>query len=126
MAMIIIYFPVTSAFFDGLAGTPQGWIDLARTMGASRWSILWRIRVPAAVPGLCSGLRLAAVYAPIGAVIGEWVGGEGRGLGYLMTYANSRSKIDLMFAALIVLAVFTVVLHAAVDRFGRWLTARCT
>ena len=60
-------------------------------LGASRAAILWRIRVPAAVPSLCSGLRLAAVYAPIGAVIGEWVGGEARGLGYLMTYANSRT-----------------------------------
>ena len=126
MALLIIYFPVTSAFFDGLVNTPPGWVDLARTMGASRAAILWRIRVPAAVPSLCSGLRLAAVYAPIGAVIGEWVGGEARGLGYLMTYANSRTKIDLMFAALLVLAVFTVLLHAGTDRLGRRLTARFT
>lgn len=126
MAMIIIYFPVTSAFFDGLTTTPPGWLDLARTMGAGRWAILWRIRIPAAIPALASGLRLAAVYAPIGAVIGEWVGGEARGLGYLMNYSSGRTKIDLMFAALIVLAVFTVILHAAADRLGRWLTARFT
>lgn len=126
MAMIIIYFPVTSAFYDGLTNTPPGWVDLARTMGAGPAGILWRIRVPAAVPSLCSGLRLAAVYAPIGAVIGEWVGGEARGLGYLMTYANSRTKIDLLFAALIVLALFTVLLHTATDRFGHWLTRRVT
>lgn len=125
MALMIVYFPVASAFFDGLVNAPQGWIDLARTMGAGRAAILWRVRVPAAVPGLCTGLRLAAVYAPIGAVIGELAGGA-RGLGYLMTYANSRTKIDLMFAALVVLAIFTVALHAAVDRFARWLTARCT
>jgi putative hydroxymethylpyrimidine transport system permease protein len=65
------------------------------------------------VPALASGLRLAAVYAPIGAVIGEWVGAAG-GLGYLMLLANGRAKTDLMFAALVVLAVLTLLLHRAV------------
>jgi putative hydroxymethylpyrimidine transport system permease protein len=123
MAVLIIYFPVTSAFYDGLTRTPQGWLDLARTMGASPARIMWRVRIPAAVPSLASGLRLAAVYAPIGAVIGEWVGAS-RGLGHLMLLANGRAKIDLMFAALLVLAVFTVLLHAAVDRAARRLTER--
>lgn len=123
MAVLIIYFPVTSAFYDGLSRTPQGWLDLARTMGASPARIMWRVRVPAAVPSLASGLRLAAVYAPIGAVIGEWVGAS-KGLGHLMLLANGRAKIDLMFAALLVLALFTVVLHAVVDRVARVLTER--
>ena len=70
------------------------------------------------MPGLASGLRLAAVYAPIGAIIGEWVGAS-RGLGYLMLLANGRAKTDLMFAALIVLAIFTILLHSAVDRLAR-------
>ncbi len=113
MAILIIYFPVASAFFDGLMRTPPGWLDLGHTMGASRRRLLWRIRVPAAIPSLASGLRLAAVYAPIGAVIGEWVGAAG-GLGYLMLLANGRVKIDLMFAALFVLAALTLVLHRAV------------
>lgn len=123
MAVLIIYFPVTSAFYDGLTRTPQGWLDLARTMGASPASIMWRIRVPAAIPSLASGLRLAAVYAPIGAIIGEWVGAS-RGLGYLMLLANGRARVDLMFAALLVLAVFTVLLHTAVDHGARRLTER--
>ncbi|MEO0372950.1 MAG: ABC transporter permease, partial [Pseudomonadota bacterium] len=113
MAVLIIYFPVTSAFFDGLMRTPQGYLDLARTMQASPSRILWHIRVPAALPSLASGLRLAAVYAPIGAVIGEWVGAS-RGLGYLMLLANGRAKTDLMFAALLTLGVFSVLLHLTV------------
>lgn len=120
MAVLIIYFPVTSAFLDGLTGTPQGYLDLARTMRATPAGVLWRVRVPAALPSLASGLRLAAVYAPIGAVIGEWVGAS-RGLGYLMLLANGRAKVDLMFAALLVLALFTVLLHAAVDVAARRL-----
>ena len=114
MAVLIIYFPVTSAFFDGLMKTPAGYLDLAKTMGATRARTLWHIRFQAALPALGSGLRLAAVYAPFGAVIGEWVGAS-KGLGYLMLLANGRIKIDLMFATLIVLAVLTVALHLIVD-----------
>ena len=118
MALLIIYFPVTSAFLDALMRTPEGWLDLARVMGASKWRLLRHVRIPAALPGLGSGLRLAAVYAPIGAIIGEWVGAS-KGLGYLMLLANGRAKTDLMFAALIVLALFTVLLHFGVSRFCR-------
>jgi putative hydroxymethylpyrimidine transport system permease protein len=104
--------------------TPQPLLDLGRVMGAGNMRLMWHIRVPAALPGLASGLRLAAVYAPIGAIIGEWVGAS-KGLGYLMLLANGRSKIDLMFAALIVLAVLTLLLHRAVDAgCRRWLDAR--
>jgi len=117
MAVLIIYFPVTSAFLDGLMRTPQGFLDQARIMGATPMTTMMRIRIPAALPSLGSGLRLAAVYAPIGAVIGEWVGAS-QGLGYLMLLANGRAKIDLMFAALIVLAVMAVILHTIVDRLA--------
>ena len=114
MAVLIIYFPVTSAFFDGLMRTPPGFLDLARTMGAHGTATLWRIRVPAALPALGSGLRLAAVYAPIGAVIGEWVGSS-KGLGYLMLLANGRAKTDLMFSALFTLGTLSILLYLAVN-----------
>ena len=123
MALLIIYFPVTSAFFDGLMNTPKGMLDLSRVMNGTPWRIMLNLRIPAAVPGLASGLRLAAVYAPIGAIIGEWVGAS-EGLGYLMLLANGRAKIDLMFAALIVLVVMTLILHWSIDRLGNSLTAR--
>ncbi len=121
MALLIIFFPVTSAFFDALMRTPAGWMEQARVMGGSYWRVMWVIRIPAALPGFASGLRLAAVYAPIGAIIGEWVGAS-KGLGYLMLLANGRAKIDLMFAALFVLAVFTLLLHFAVDKACTRLT----
>ena len=108
MTVLIVFFPVTAAFLDGLTRTPQAALDLAQVMGASRARIMWHLRIPAALPSLATGLRLAAVYAPIGAVIGEWVGGA-RGLGALMIHANGRMKTDLVFAALLVLSVLTVV-----------------
>ena len=119
MATLIIYFPVTAAFFDGLRRTEPGWLDLARTMGAGGFATYSQIRIPAALPALSSGLRVATSVAPIGAVVGEWVGGARGGLGYLMLHANARLQIDVMFAALLVLAVFAVTLYVVVDRLLR-------
>ncbi len=118
MAVLVIYFPVTTALFDGLRRTDPGWLDLARTMGASPAAVLWAIRLPAALPAFWSGVRVAAAVAPIGAVIGEWVGSSS-GLGYLMLHANARMQIDLLFAAVLVLGLFAVALYAAVDALAR-------
>ncbi len=114
MATLIIYFPVTTSFYDGLCRTEPGWLDLARTMNASRWRVLRHVRIPAALPALASGLRVATAVAPIGAVVGEWVGSSA-GLGYLMLHANARMQIDLMFAALATLAALAVALYFAMD-----------
>ncbi|WP_386624813.1 ABC transporter permease [Sulfitobacter geojensis] len=121
MAVLIIYFPVTSAFHDGLARIDSGYRDLSVSMSAGKWNFMRYVQIPQALPALGSGLRLAAVYAPIGAVIGEWVGAS-KGLGYLMLLANGRAKIDLMFASLIVLACLTVLLHLAVGVLASRLT----
>ncbi len=120
MAVLIIYFPVTTAFLDGLRRTDPGWVELARTMDAGGAALLTQIRIPAALPALASGLRVAAAVAPIGAVIGEWVGSSA-GLGYLMLQANARMQTDLMFAALLVLAAMALLLWLAVDRGARAL-----
>ncbi|GBQ46686.1 ABC transporter permease [Komagataeibacter sucrofermentans] len=115
MAVLVIFFPVTSALGDGLRQTEAGWMDLARTMGATRWRVLVHIRLPAAMPAFATGVRMATVIAPIGAVVGEWVGASS-GLGFLMQTANTRFQTDLMFATLAVLAVMTVLLWWGVDR----------
>jgi len=83
-------------------------------MNATKWQILYRIRIPAALPALGNGLRVAATFAPIGAVIGEWVGAS-HGLGFLILNANSRLHIDLMFAALLVLIILTLAFYFLID-----------
>jgi putative hydroxymethylpyrimidine transport system permease protein len=114
MATIAIFFPVASAFADGLARTDPNLIDLGRLYRARRAQIVRLLRVPAALPALITGVRLAAVYAPIGALIGEWVGASS-GLGYAMLFANARAQTDVMFAALFLLAAMAVALRAIVD-----------
>ena len=118
MATIAIFFPVASAFADGLARTDPQLIDLARLYGANHPQQVALLRVPAALPSLVTGIRLAAVFAPVGALIGEWVGASS-GLGYVMLLANGRSQTDVVFAALFLLAAMSVLLRAAVDLITR-------
>lgn len=122
-SMLMIFFPVMSAFYDGLRRTPLAWLELAQTMQGKRWWIFWRIALPAALPQLATGIRIAAAIAPIGAIVGEWVGSS-HGLGFLMLNANARMQIDLMFAALSVIIVMGLVLYITVDlclrRFIWW------
>ncbi len=113
--VLMIFFPIASAFFDGLCHTETRWLDLAKTMNAKKTRVFFYIRIPAAMPRLASGLKIAAVFAPMGAVIGEWVGAS-RGLGYLMLNANARMQIDLMFAALFVIVLLSMLLYFVVDR----------
>ena len=121
MAVLIIYFPVTSAFYDGLTRVPADILDMAKIMGGTKRQIMRRIKIPHALPSLGTGLKLAAVYAPIGAVIGEWVGAS-KGLGYLMLLANGRAKTDLMFASLFTLVVMTLLLSLAVTKASDYLS----
>jgi len=114
MATIAIFFPVTSAFADGLTRADPGLIDLGRLYRARRWQEVAILRIPGAVPSLITGVKLAAVYAPVGALIGEWVGSTS-GLGYAMLFANARSETAVMFAALFIVVAMSVLLRAAVD-----------
>ena len=120
MAALVIFFPVVSALYDGLRRTEPGWLDLARTMEASPRATLLQIRLPAALPAFASGARIAAAVAPIGAVIGEWVGASA-GLGFLMTQSLARGQTPLAFAALVVLCLLGLALYHAVDRAARRL-----
>jgi putative hydroxymethylpyrimidine transport system permease protein len=72
------------------------------------------IIVPSAMPAFASGFRVAAAVAPIGAVVGEWVGSSA-GLGFFMLHANARMQIDVMFAALTVLSVVSLLLYFLID-----------
>ncbi len=115
MAVLIIFFPVTAAFFDGLRSTEPEWLELTHVMNATPLAVIKHVRIPAALPSFASGLRVATAVAPIGAVVGEWVGSS-QGLGFYMLHANARMQIDAMFAALAVLAVLALGLYFSVDK----------
>ena len=115
MAVLIIFFPVASSFFSGMRRTDADLLELARIMNARPLKVLTGVIIPSALPSFAAGLRVATAVAPIGAVVGEWVGSS-RGLGFYMLHANARMQIDLMFAALTLLAAASLTLYFLVDR----------
>lgn len=118
MAAIIIFFPIVSAFSDGLRRTDAQILDAVALTQASHWQALRLVRLPLAFPGLVTGLRVAAPLAPLGAVVGEWVGASA-GLGFVIVQANARMQTDVVFAAMAILAVLAVALRLLVDEATR-------
>ena len=127
MAALIIYFPIATAYAEAMMRTDAAMLDLARLHGASEWQMLRVLRIPAGLPGLAAGLKVGATVAPIGAVVGEWVGASA-GLGYVMLHANARLQTDTLFAALILLACLALIVRGVVeviaDRLAPWASAR--
>jgi putative hydroxymethylpyrimidine transport system permease protein len=121
MTALIIFFPVASAFADGLRRIDPELRDATALSSATRWQALRRVEIPLALPALVTGLRVAAPLAPLAAVIGEWVGASA-GLGFVMVQANARMQTDLMFAAMSLVALCALALRSAVDRLAPALT----
>ncbi|MBJ3774190.1 ABC transporter permease [Acuticoccus mangrovi] len=123
VATIICLFPVMVTTITGLKSTNAGFLDLACSMGASRWQILWKIKFPAALPHVFAGLSLASVFAFTGAIVGEFVGASA-GLGHLVIDANSKIMLAEAFAALIAVALlgltFFYAMQAASHRVLYW------
>ena len=120
LIVVIIYcfFPIAVACADGLASVEPELINLLRSMRATRWQILWMVRLPAAMPSFFSGLRIAATYSVVGAIFGEYVGAE-KGLGIYMQRATNSFAISQVFAAIIVTAVLSLLLFGLVSLIER-------
>jgi ABC-type nitrate/sulfonate/bicarbonate transport system permease component len=120
LIVVIIYcfFPIAVAVADGLASVEPELINLLRSMRATRWQILWMVRLPAAMPSFFSGLRIAATYSVVGAIFGEYVGAE-KGLGIYMQRATNSFAIAQVFAAIVVTAVLSLLLFGLVSLIER-------
>ena len=112
---IIVFFPIASNFSDAINNIPKQYLHAGETLGLSKIQILYLLKLPIALPGLFSGIRVGACFAPIGAVVGEWIGGS-EGLGSYMIYSNARLQIDNMFAALLILIFITISLYHLIDK----------
>jgi ABC-type nitrate/sulfonate/bicarbonate transport system permease component len=113
VAFVVAFFPVVVTGVDGLRGVDSALGRAARTLGASRAWVFWRVRVPASLPSLFSGLKMAAVFAVTGAVVAEYVGAD-RGLGYLSEFSTAEFRTDRSFAAIALLALIGLAFFGAV------------
>jgi putative hydroxymethylpyrimidine transport system permease protein len=119
MAALIVFFPIVVNTLDGLKGADPDAVNLLRILKANQWQILWKVRVPSALPFVFSGCRIGVSVSTIGAIIGEWVGSN-EGLGYLMLHANAQLAISLIFASLIYLTILGLGLFYLVVLTERW------
>jgi putative hydroxymethylpyrimidine transport system permease protein len=106
---LICFFPITVNVLDGLGASSPEAIKLMRSLDASRWQIFRRVETPTALPSFFTGAKIAVVLAPIGAVFGEWVGGNS-GLGHLILTDNAQLEVAREFAAVFVLSAMALVL----------------
>lgn len=114
MAALIVFFPIVVNTVDGLRAADPDIVNLLKVLGARPAQIVRRVRVPAALPFVFSGTRIAIATSVIGAIIGEWVGST-RGLGYLMIHANAQLHVDLVFAVIVYLSVMATALFWTVS-----------
>jgi len=109
VAALIAFFPIVVNVSDGLRAPNEDSAELFRSLGASRGQVFRKLRLPASLPALFSGLKVATTLAVVGATIGEWVGAR-EGLGYLMLQSNALLRVDLVFAAIVMLALLGLLL----------------
>jgi len=121
-ATIVALFPIISNTVFGLRSIDPGLRDLFALHHASRWQVLWRLRVPSALPAFFSGLRIATGLALIGAVVAEFVAGTGGtqgGLAYQILQAGLQLNIPRLFSALFLITASGVVLFALMTLIGK-------
>lgn len=115
---LICFFPIVVNGLDGLRSVDDDFILMMRTLDANRWAIFRRVEFPAALPSIFSGMRIAATFASIGAVFGEW-SGSNAGLGYVMLEATPNLLTSRIFAAILILTVISLVLFGLVSLLER-------
>ena len=118
LIVISTFFPVTVGLLEGFRSADPDAIGLLRSMGANRLQIFRYIKFPTALPQLFSGLRIAAAYSVVGAVISEWLGGFG-GLGVYMTRVKKAFAFDKMFAVIFLISAISLALMALVERAAK-------
>ncbi|SDJ48482.1 ABC transporter permease [Streptomyces indicus] len=114
IAVLIAFFPVVISMVTGLKAVDPEMLQLSSTMGASPWQTFVKIRFPASLPHLFSGLKVAVTLAVTGAVVGEFVGAN-EGLGYVILQANGNLDTPMLFAGLLVMSLIGVVLFVIVE-----------
>jgi len=118
----LVFFPAMIGMLTGIHGVDRRLLDLSRLLGLSAWQRFRRIELPASLPALFVGLRVGAVQAVVGAILGEWMAGR-EGLGHLMTFASATYRTPMLFAAVILTASLGMLVYAAVDGAERRLLA---
>jgi ABC-type nitrate/sulfonate/bicarbonate transport system permease component len=111
--ILVCFFPITIASLDGFSNVPGELLHYMRMSGATRLQIFAKLELPNALSPLFSGLKIAATYSVMGAVISEWLGAE-KGIGVFMTLASSAFRTDRVFIAIFIIIFFSMLLYSVI------------
>ena len=123
MAFAICFFPIVLTTARGLREVEPDLLDLVRTLKGSRWQIFTKIQLPGALPYIFSGMKVAAILAVAGAIVGEFLGSD-RGLGYLMLQVQVTLDTAAMFMAVILITLIGMILYGIVLLLERMLVVQ--
>jgi ABC-type nitrate/sulfonate/bicarbonate transport system permease component len=113
VAVLVCFFPIIISLLEGLSSVDVDMINLLKSMGASKSQIFKIVKLPASMVGLFSGLRIAATYSIMGAVIGEWLGGDS-GIGFYIVRVKHSFAVDKVFAATLVVIILSMLLFKVI------------
>lgn len=122
ISFLIGFFPIVSNTLMGLNSVDKNMVDLFQLYNASKWQTMWKLRIPAAMPYIMSGLKVSCTLSIIGAITGEYIAGIGGGkggLGYAITVAAVQLKTPYLFACAIAGALFGIVFYLIVSFISR-------
>src|SRR5690606_33873412 len=114
LVITVVFFPVLINARAGLYGVEEGRIRMAKVFGASPWKVMWKVRLPSALPFIFTGLELGVIYALLGTIVAEFTAG-GEGLGARMLTLQYANLVSGMFSILIIFALIGAVSHALVS-----------
>lgn len=115
--VLMCFFPIVVSFSDGLGQMDEGYLNLVRTCGGSRWQLYRIVKIPSAMISLLSGLKVAATYSISGAVVGEWIASQS-GLGYYLIRAKNSYMLDRVFACVLMIILLSLMMNGLVKLFG--------
>src|SRR6478672_789868 len=115
---LICFFPIVVNGLDGLRQVDDDFLRMMKTLDANRWAIFRRVEFPGALPSIFSGMRIAATFAAIGAIFGEW-SGSSEGLGYLIQASTPNLQTARIFAAIVLLTLIAMALFGLVSLLER-------
>jgi NitT/TauT family transport system permease protein len=123
IAMLIAFFPVLVNAVVGLRSIDAEILELMESIAANKRQTFWRVRLPNSLPYIFPALKVAALLSIVGAMVGEFVGSD-RGLGYLMIIGDVNLDTDLLFASLVVVTVFGMIVYAVIEAFEKGIESR--
>ncbi|WP_026894976.1 ABC transporter permease [Clostridiisalibacter paucivorans] len=114
VVVLVCFFPIIVSMLQGLESVDEDMINLLKSMGASKIQIFKMVKFPGAIVSFFSGLRIAATYSIMGAVIGEWLGGK-TGIGVYMIRVKNSFALDKFFAAIVIIVILSITVFKVIS-----------